>query len=548
MAATTCNVLLVYPRFDLAAFWSLTTTCQIAGKRRMEPPLGLITVAAMLPKQWTVRLIDRNAEDVTEADFAWADMVMTGGMIPQRVDTLRLIELSRDHGTPVVVGGPDITSSPHVYGHADFRMPGEAEATIAAFVDAWNAGARQGLFEAEKFQVDVTKSPIPRFDLLKVDHYLALSVQFSRGCPFTCEFCDIIELYGRVPRAKTIGQLLGELQTLYRTGYRGHIDFVDDNLIGNKKAVKQFLPHLCAWQRERGYPFTFSTQASINLADDDVLLGLLREANFGAVFIGIESPNQETLVSMQKKQNARRSLADCVHKIYKAGLFVTAGFVVGFDSEKDGVADEMVACIQMAALPICIVGMLTALPNTQLSRRLEREGRLHPDVDFSFMNDARGGDQCTEGLNFDTARPRRDILTDYKTVLERINRPEAFFGRIRAVARMLDPARLKVRVPLSVLLNDAATVGRLLWFVSVRRPELLMEFIATIAECAIRNPRALKQVVSLILLYLHVGPFSRDVIASLDQQIRSMDSGIALPRLVAVAASASPAAIGQAVA
>ena len=221
-----------------------------------------------------------------------------------------------------------------------------------------------------------------------MDHYLAMPVQFSRGCPFTCEFCDIIELYGRVPRAKTIDQLLCELETLYRLGYRGHVDFVDDNLIGNKKAVKQFLPHLCAWQKERGYPFAFTTQASINLADDDALLELLRQANFGALFIGIESPNQETLVSMQKKQNARRNLADCVKKIYKAGMFVTAGFVVGFDSEKDSIADEMVACIETAALPICMVGMLTALPNTQLSRRLEAEGRLNPDVDLRSLGDA----------------------------------------------------------------------------------------------------------------------------------------------------------------
>jgi radical SAM superfamily enzyme YgiQ (UPF0313 family) len=546
MAATTCNVLLVYPRFDLPSFWSLTTTCQIAGKRRMEPPLGLITVAALLPKQWKFRLIDRNAEEVTDADFAWADMVMTGGMIPQRMDTLRVIELSRDHGRPVVVGGPDITSSPHIYSHADFRMPGEVEATISAFIEAWNSGARQGLFEAEKFQVDVTRTPTPRFDLLKMDHYLAMPVQFSRGCPFTCEFCDIIELYGRVPRAKTVDQLLRELETLYRLGYRGHVDFVDDNLIGNKKAVKQFLPHLCAWQKERGYPFAFTTQASINLADDDALLDLLRQANFGALFIGIESPNQETLVSMQKKQNARRNLADCVKKIYKAGMFVTAGFVVGFDSEKESIADEMVACIDTAALPICMVGMLTALPDTQLSRRLEAEGRLNPDVDLRSLGG--GGDQCTEGLNFATARPRGDILTDYKTVLERINRPEAFFARMRAVVRLLDPARLDFKVPMRVILHDAATVGRMVWFLSVRSPNLMAGFVRTIAECAIRNPRALKQVVSLMLLYLHVGSFSRYVIATVELQVRATDSGIALRRHPAAAASASPAANGQAVA
>lgn len=526
-AATRCNVLLVYPRFDLASFWSLTTTCQIAGKRRMEPPLGLITVAAMLPADWSVRLIDRNAEDVTESDLAWADMVMTGGMIPQRADTLRLIELVQSRGKPVVVGGPDITSSPQVYGHADFRMPGEAEATIAAFVDAWNSGERRGLFEAEKFTVDVSRSPLPRFDLLKFEHYLGLSVQFSRGCPFICEFCDIIELYGRVPRAKTTEQLIGELDRLYQLGYRGHVDFVDDNLIGNKKAVKQFLPHLCAWQQARGYPFTFSTQASINLADDEVLMNLMRDANFGAVFIGIESPNQEALLSTQKKQNMRRDLADNIHRIYRAGMFVAAGFVIGFDSERDGIADEMVTCIETAALPISMVGLLTALPQTQLSRRLEREGRLNPDIDFSFFSSAEGGDQCTEGLNFRTVRARRDVLADYRSVLQRIYRPAAVFARIRTVARLLVPASINATPPWRVIFSDALTLGRLLWFLTARRPELLPGFLATVADCAIRNPKALKQVVSLFLLYLHVGPFSDQVIESLSRQIGSIDAGSA---------------------
>jgi radical SAM superfamily enzyme YgiQ (UPF0313 family) len=524
MGTTQCNVLLVYPRFDGASFWSLATTCRLAGRRRMEPPLGLITVAAMLPKEWSVRLVDRNAEEVSEEDLAWADILMTGGMIPQRADTLRLIELGQSRGKPVVVGGPDITSSPQVYAHADFRMPGEAEATIAAFVEAWKSGARDGLFEAEKFTVDVTKSPPPRFDLLKLGHYLQLSVQFSRGCPFLCEFCDIIELYGRTPRAKTTEQLLGELESLYRLGYRGHVNFVDDNLIGNKKAVKQFLPHLCAWQQERGYPFSFSTQASINLSDDDVLMNLMRDAGFGVVFIGIESPNQDALLSTQKKQNARRDLAECVHRIYRSGMSVIAGFVVGFDSERDGIAEEMIAFIETAALPISMVGLLTALPQTQLSRRLEREGRLDPAIDFGFSH---GGDQCTEGLNFRTARDRRDVLVDYRSVLERVNRPAAFFAKVRTVARLLVPARIDPRVSWQVVRNDAATVGRLLWFLTTRRPDLLPGFLAMIAECAVRNPRALKQAVSLFMLYLHVGPFAGEVVADLDRQIGSIDAEVA---------------------
>jgi radical SAM superfamily enzyme YgiQ (UPF0313 family) len=230
----------------------------------------------MLPPHWEVRLVDRNTEDLTEADLAWADMVMTGGMLPQQADTLALIELCRRNDRPVVVGGPDATSSPHIYKQADFRVLGEAEGVLSDFVAAWDAGKRDGTFTAPKFQVDVTKSPMPRFDLLNLEYYLYIGVQYSRGCPFTCEFCDIIELYGRLPRTKTTLQILAELDRLYALGYRGHVDFVDDNLIGND------------------YPFEFSTEASVNLADDDELLHLMRDANFFALFIGIESPDPET--------------------------------------------------------------------------------------------------------------------------------------------------------------------------------------------------------------------------------------------------------------
>ena len=524
MHSKPCNALLVSPRFDFPSFWSLHTTSRIAGRRHMEPPLGLITVAGLLPAHWQLRLIDRNIEELTEQDLDWADLVMTGGMIPQRPDTLRLIDLCHTHRTPVVVGGPDVTSSPHVYSHADFKVLGEAEGAIRDLIRAWSSGRKRGLFEAEKYKVDVGTSPTPRFDLLNTGRYLAVSVQFSRGCPFTCEFCDIIELYGRVPRTKTVEQMLSELEALYELGYRGHVDFVDDNLIGNKKAVKNFLPHLCEWQKQRRYPFTFSTQASINLADDDKLLRLMREANFGAVFIGIESPDADTLISMQKKQNTRRNLAQCIQKIYQAGMFVTAGFIVGFDSEKRSVAGEMIACIEEASLPICMIGMLAALPNTQLSRRLAREGRLDPQQDFMF-EDMKSGDQSTLGLNFDTARPRRDILNDYKIILEQVYQPALFFARARTVGRLLAPPRLRVRISLRVLTNDLFTMGRLAWWLSVRQPRLWKHFAKTIFDCAVHNPRALKQVMSLMLIYLHAGPFSRDVIAFLEEQIAKIDSG-----------------------
>ena len=343
---------------------------------------------------------------------------MAGGMLPQRPDALEIVSLAKNARKPVIVGGPDVTSSPDHYAEANFRVLGEAEGIIDEFIDAWEAGERQGLFEAPKFKIDVTKTPIPRFDLLKQHQYLYLGIQFARGCPFTCEFCDIIELYGRVPRTKAAKQMLAELDALYSAGYRGHLDFVDDNFIGNKKAVKAFLPHLIAWQKAHGYPFAFSTEASINLADDDALLALMREANFFTIFVGIESPDTDTLIATQKKQNTRRSLAQGVEKILRAGIYVNAGFILGFDSENGSVADGMIACIEDTAIPVCMVGLLYALPTTQLTRRLAAEGRLFPESYSQGQVGTGVGDQCTAGLNFATARPRREILTDYRRVLD----------------------------------------------------------------------------------------------------------------------------------
>ena len=364
---------MVFPKFNSHSFWNLQEVCDIAGVRCPAPPLGLITVAALLPPAWNIRLINRNAEELSDADIDWADMVMTGGMFPQQTDTFLVIKLCHARGKPVVVGGPAPTSSPRVSGDADFLVLGEAEGVIDQFIDAWSNGSKKGVFEAGG-PVDVSKSPIPRFDLLKREHYIYIGVQFSRGCPFNCEFCDIIELYGRVPRTKTNEQMLAELDTLYRMGHRGHVNFVNDNLIGNKKALKKFLPELLRWQKERNYPFKFSTEASINPADDSQLLKMMRDANFFALFVGIESPNTETLIATQKKQNTRRSLADSVHKIYRAGMFVTAGFIIGFDTEKDSVAKDMIECIEATSIPICMVVLITALPNTQLTRRLGKRG------------------------------------------------------------------------------------------------------------------------------------------------------------------------------
>ncbi|OKO86459.1 B12-binding domain-containing radical SAM protein [Bradyrhizobium sp. AS23.2] len=520
-----CNVLMLYPLFTAESFWSFGESCKLMGVRRPAAPLGLITVAAMLPKDWTVRLIDCNTAPFGDEDLAWADVVFTGGMLSQQVDTLRLIELCRAAGKPVVVGGPDPTSSPHIYERADFQVLGEAEGVIEEFIAAWDSGARSGVFTAPKFQADVTKTPVPRFDLLKFEDYLYLGVQYSRGCPFTCEFCDIIELYGRVPRTKTTEQMFVELETLYQMGYRGHLDFVDDNFIGNKKSLRQFLPKLAEWQRAHGYPFELSTEASVNLADDPELLELMGAANFFGIFVGIESPDPATLVAMRKKQNTRRNIAESIHKIYAAGMLVTAGFIVGFDSEKVAMADAMVDFIEEAAIPVCMVGLLYALPNTQLTRRLAREGRLHPGHD---LTPKVGADQCMGGINFDPVRPLRDILRDYKTVLERVYSPAAYASRIDRLMTLLDRSKQRDQLAegdIRARIGAMETVHRVVTAIPEARGPLWQTFM----NCAKRDTSSARIAVQMIAAYAHLGPFSRKVIDAIDARLAALDDETVTP-------------------
>ena len=518
---TRTNVLMIYPRFGDDSFWNYTVTAELLGARYPTIPLGLITLAAMLPRDWTVRLVNRNTDTLDDADLDWADLVMTGGMLFQQADSLRLIDLAHAYGKPVAIGGPDATSSPHIYAAADFRVLGEAEAIVDKFVVAWEAGARAGNFVAPKFTADVTKSPVPRFDLLKFEDYLFVGVQFSRGCPFVCEFCDIIELYGRVPRTKTVPQMLAELDALYALGYRGHVDFVDDNLIGNKKAVRAFLPHLKAWQEAHDFPFEFSTEASINIADDHELLALMRDCGFFAIFVGIESPNPDTLVAMKKKQNTRRSLTASVQKIYDAGMLVTAGFILGFDSETRSVARPMADFIEEAAIPVAMVGLLYALPNTQLTRRLISEHRLYEGHDFHPEN---SGDQCSRGLNYETVRPRREILDDYRQVLTRIYDPVAYCVRVeRLIGRLTwtreprwsDPRRRKEIETVFRVVNRFPEWRDLLW--------------DTYTRCSLINPLAIRQTVTLLALFLHLGPYARQIIADIEESIAEIDSGQFIP-------------------
>jgi radical SAM superfamily enzyme YgiQ (UPF0313 family) len=414
-----------------------------------------------------------------------------------------------------------------VYEEVEFRIIGEVEEIMADFLEAWNRGERSGVFVAPEYP-NIQLSPLPRFDLLKLQHYMHVGVQYSRGCPFNCEFCNVIELNGRTPRFKTEEQMLGELDTLHALGYRGHVDFVDDNLFGNPKVVQPFLEALSCWSERKGHPFAFSAETSLNLADNDEILDLMRQCRFFGIFIGIETPDNLTLLSVRKRQNTGRDITESIHKIYRAGIFVNAGFIIGFDAETESVAQEMIQCIEASAIPVCMVGLLYALPNTQLSRRLENEGRLHTQSDRLTLDDA---DQCTSGLNFETLRPRSEILQDYRTVLRRIYHPAGFFDRVGRLARVLDPIPDRVTNVLPRLWRDIRAFLRISWRLGIHDRETSGPYWKALVDCLRHNPPAFRSVVSFAALYLHLRPFSAFMDSRLRDQIEAVpqsDASLAL--------------------
>jgi radical SAM superfamily enzyme YgiQ (UPF0313 family) len=443
------NCLLVYPEFSAFSFWNVKDAIRDAGAKATTPPLGLLTVAAIFPQHWNFRLLDLNAHTFSEEEWAWADLIATSGMLPQQEGLLAVIERAKKDGKFVVAGGPDPTSQPHIYRDADALVLNEGEITIPAWLDAWRAGNPRGVFQtAEK--PDVSQTPIPRFDLINMKDYYYMGVQYARGCPFNCEFCDIIELYGRKPRHKSPEQFLSELQKLYDLGFRGYIEIVDDNFIGNKRNVKrELLPALIEWQKKHRKPFYFGTEASMNLGDDVPLLELMREAQFKSVFMGIETPDPELLEMTQKSQNTVRPITERVHKVYEHGIFVSGGFIMGFDNEKKNMDKSMIACIEDAGICMAMIGLLVALPKTQLTRRLLQEKRLI-DMQGNLMTqaamdttkirrDMKSGvvDQTLAGLNFITTRDRCEILAEYGNTVRTVYETRSYFDRALRTARMM---------------------------------------------------------------------------------------------------------------
>jgi len=426
------KVLLIYPIFP-TSFWSFEKAVQGIGKKAFMPPLGLITVAALLPQKWEFRLIDKNIEPVTESDWEWADMVMFSGMIAQKEDFMDLIQEAKSRNKPVAVGGPYATSLPNdmLDAGADFLVLDEGEYTINLFVQALERGETSGIFRS-KDKPDVTLSPVPRFDLLDMDAYFLMAIQYSRGCPFQCEFCDIIVLYGRKPRTKTFSQVQLELDALRELGWSGGIFFVDDNFIGNKRTVKPFLEKLVEWQTANGYPFSFTTEASIDMAQDDELLNLMVMSKFSTVFIGIETPDTDSLKLTLKHQNNRRPMNESLEKIAKAGLRIMAGFIIGFDDEKKGAGGRVYDFAMENAIPGVTFSMLQALPNTALWDRLKKEGRLLDDANLNQ----------TTLLNFVPSRPIEDIAEEYVEAFWKLYDPKNYLKRVYDHFMMVGQAKV----------------------------------------------------------------------------------------------------------
>lgn len=415
------RVLLIYPLFP-KSFWSFEKTLALVDCKALMPPLGLITVAAILPQEWEFKLVDHNIEEIQESDWDWAELVIISGMIVQKEDMLVQIAAAKQRNKIVAVGGPYATTSPHeVLGaNADFLVLDEGEITLPMFVEAIEKGDRSGIFRANE-KPAVTETPIPRYDLLDLTAYDNMSVQFSRGCPFQCEFCDIIVLYGRKPRTKTPEQLLAELQRIYDLGWRGAVFMVDDNFIGNKRNVKLLLKELKVWMAEKEYPFGLTTEASVDLAQDDELMELMVECNFKKVFLGIETPDTESLALTSKFQNTRDPLTESIDKITRAGMQVMAGFIIGFDGEKPHAGDRIVQFVEQTNIPLAMFSMLQALPSTALWNRLEKEGRL--------VNSSANINQTTL-MNFVPTRDIEEIATEYVNAFWRLYDPASYLTRI----------------------------------------------------------------------------------------------------------------------
>lgn len=450
------KILLVYPNYK-DTFWSFEKVLRLLGKKAAYPPLGLLTVASMMPKKWEKKLIDMNTDILKDEHIKWADYVFISAMLVQKEETRKVIDLVKRAGKKVVAGGPLFTTGWEDFKDVDHIFLGEAEDTFPEFIDDLENNSLKKIYSNKCFP-DIKKTAAPDWDLVKLANYNSMCIQFSRGCPFNCEFCDVVQLNGRIPRLKTASQVIDELGTLYQKGWRGGVFFVDDNLIGNKaKLKKDYLPAIIKWQKEKKYPFSFTTQVSINLADDRELIGLMANAYFTSVFIGIETPDAESLKECGKDQNKNRNLLDSIKTIQNMGLTVSGGFIVGFDSDKTSIFNRQIEFIQKSGVVTAMVGLLTVIPRTRLYQRLKDAKRLLGKS---------SGNNTKASLNFIPRMDRDVLINGYKKVLATIYSPKQYYDRIKTLLKEYRPIHIKT--PKLKLYHIKALMASI-WFLGIKQ-------------------------------------------------------------------------------
>jgi len=482
------NVLLIYPKFP-NTFWSFKHALKFIGKRSVSPPLGLLTVAALLPQTWRTRLVDLNVSPrLRQKDLAWADIVFISAMTVQRSSAHAVAQRCRAAGLPVVAGGPLFVAEHQDFPEVDYFVLNEAELTLPPFLRDLEAGRPQRLYATGEF-ADIEQTPVPRWELLDLKRYAMMSVQYSRGCPFNCDFCNVTALLGHRPRTKTAEQVIAELEGLYARGWRGGIFFVDDNFIGNTARLKrELLPALVKWQR-KGRGITFNTEASVNLADDPELMRMMVEAGFDLVFVGIETPDETCLRECSKKQNTGRDLVADVKKIQRAGLQVQGGFIVGFDSDTPSIFRRQIEFIQKSGIATAMVGLLQAPPGTQLFERLRRENRI-----AGFTS----GDNVDGTTNIVPRMSVKTLTEGYQRILKHIYSPKNYCQRVKTFLR--EYRTPKIRAPLRV--NRLLAFARSAWRLGIIGRERLC-YWKLLTWTIFRRPNLLPQAVTLMISGYH---------------------------------------------
>ena len=428
------KILMVYPEYP-DTFWSFSYALKFVSKRAAHPPLGLLTVAAMLPLEWEKRFVDMNVRKLDDNDLYWADYVFLSAMSVQKESAKTVLHRCRTIGVKVVAGGPLFTQDSDEFSDIDHLVLNEAEITLPLFLEDLQAGRPNHIYTSDEW-ADVTTTPMPLWDLINLKHYASMNIQYSRGCPFDCEFCNITSLYGRVPRTKDSDQVIAELEKLYSLGWRGGVFFVDDNFIGNKIKLKtEILPAIIQWTEKRRYPFSFFTEASINLADDDDLMRMMVQAQFDSVFVGIESPNEESLNECAKIPNKNRDLIQSVRKIQSSGMEVQAGFIVGFDKDPVLIFERMIGFIQESRIATAMVGLLNAPRGTKLYKRLLGENRLVMSVT---------GDNTDFSMNFIPKMSYESLMRGYKKIIETIYSPKYYYSRVKQFLRDYQPTQKRI--------------------------------------------------------------------------------------------------------